>query len=153
MDEQTITRYILTTFPNVETTEAYGYTFFFYRDDHMLPFATIAAADNEHDRVSNLNRPGVFRLNIGVGKQTFQTLFGAEGRRVEEYDFSALDTLMPHPDYAAQSFICVLSPGDTTAQHVRSLLAEAYERAVKRYQRRHQRLAENGDDNGAVPGE
>ena len=153
MDEQTITRYILDIFSDVETTDAFGYTFFFYRDDHMLPFATLARTDNEHDRVSNLDRPGVFRVNIGVGKQTFQTLFGAEGRRVEEYDFTALDTLMPHPDYAAQSFICVLSPGDATAQQVRLLLAEAYERAVQRYQRRHQRQAQNGDDEGAVPDE
>ncbi|HMQ34072.1 MAG TPA: DUF6194 family protein [Chloroflexaceae bacterium] len=153
MDEQTVTRYILDTFPDVETTDAFGYTFFFYRDDHMLPFATIAAADNEHDRVSNLDRPGVFRVNIGFSKQTFQTLFGAEGRRVEDYDFTALDTLMPHPEYAAQSFICVLNPGDATVQQVRSLLAEAHERAVQRYQRRHQRPAEYGDDEGAVPDE
>ena len=136
MDEQTVTRYILDTFPGVETTEAYGYTFFFYRDDHMLPFATIASTDSEHDRVSNLARPGVFRLNIGVGRQMFQALFGADRRPVEEYDFTALDTLMPHPEYAAQSFICVLNPGDATAQQVRSLLAEAYRLAAQRYERR-----------------
>lgn len=136
MDEQAVARYILETFPDVETTEAYGYTFFFYRDDHMLPFATLAASDNEHDRVSNLDRPGVFRLNIGVSRQTFQTLFGPDGRRVEAYDFTALDTLMPHPEYAAQSFVCVLNPGDATAQQVRSLLAEAYERAAQRNDRR-----------------
>lgn len=153
MNEQTVARYILDSFPDVETTEAYGYTFFFYGDDHMLPFATIAAADNEHDRVSKLDRPEVFRVNIGVGKQTFQTLFGAGGWRVEEYDFTALDTLMPHPEYAAQSFICVLNPGPATAERVRSLLAEAYERAVQRYRRRHQRPAENGDDERAMSGE
>lgn len=136
MDEQAVTRYILNTFPDVETTDAFGYTFFFYRDDHMLPFATIATTDNEHDRVSNLARPGVFRVNIGVSKQTFQRLFEAEGVQVEAYDFTALDALMPHPEYAPQSFICVLNPGTTTAEQVRSLLAEAYERAVQRYHRR-----------------
>lgn len=136
MDEQAITRYIIDAFPGVETAEAYGYTFFFYRDDHMLPFVTIAAADNEHDRVSNLDRPGVFRVNIGVGRQTFQRLFGAEGPPAQGYDFTALDTLMPHPEYAAQSFICVLSPGAATAPQLPSLLAEAYERAVQRYNRR-----------------
>jgi Family of unknown function (DUF6194) len=136
MDEQAVTRYIIDTFANVETTDAFGYSFFFYRDERMLPFVTIAAADNEHDRVSNLDRPGVFRVNIGVGKETFKSLFGANDLRLEEYDFTALDTLMPHPEYAAQSFICVLSPGDATVPQLRSLLAEAYERAVQRYNRR-----------------
>lgn len=136
MDEQAVTRYILDTFANVETSDAFGYTFFFYRDERMLPFVTIAAADNEHDRVSNLDRPGVFRVNIGVGKETFQSLFGADGLRLEDYDFAALDTLMPHPEYAAQSFICVLNPGDATLPKLPSLLAEAHVRAVQRYNRR-----------------
>lgn len=105
---------------------------------------------SEHDRVSNLDRRRVFRVHIGVGKQTFQTLFGTEGRRAESYDVTALDTLMPHPEYAAQSFIYVLNPGDATAQQVRALLAEAYERSVERYHRRHQRPAEHGDDEGAA---
>ncbi len=136
MDAQAIAGYILDTFPDVETSDNFGYSFFFYRDDHMLPFATLATTDNEHDRVSNLARPGVFRLNLGVGKQTFKRLFGAGAPRLEEYDFTALDTLMPHPEYAAQSFLCVLNPGDATMQQLRPLLAEAYERAVARYKRR-----------------
>jgi hypothetical protein len=137
MDEQTLARYLLDNFADVETTEAFGYTFFFYRDDHMLPFATMVAADNEHDTISNLDRPGVFRVNIGVSKQTFQALFGERGQRVEDYDFTVLDTLMPHPEYAAQSFLCVLNPGEATIQQLRVLLAEAYQLAVQRYQRRH----------------
>ncbi len=75
MTEAEIAQYIFDTFPGVETAENLGYTFFFYGADHNLPFATLATADNDYDRVSNLNRPGVFRLNIGVGKQTFQSLF------------------------------------------------------------------------------
>jgi hypothetical protein len=136
MDERSIAQYIIDTFPDVETADNLGYTFFFYRDDHMLSFVTIATTDNEYDSVSNLARPGVFRINIGVSKQTFQALFGANGFRVNDYDFTALDTLMPHPEYAAQSFLCVLSPSDATFQRLRPLLAEAYERAVKRYNRR-----------------
>jgi hypothetical protein len=58
-------------FAGVDVAEGFGYTFFFYdpgeqrRRKKRFPFATIAKQDNEHDRVSNLNRPGVFRLNIG----------------------------------------------------------------------------------------
>src|ERR1051325_6757335 len=135
MDEKGITDYIMNTFAGVETMTTLGYTFFFYGPDRMLPFTTIATADNEGDRVSNLDRPGVFRLNIGVSKQTFQSLFGAGKVDVSTYDFTALDTIMPHPDYAAQSWICVLSPSDATFETVRPLLAEAYDIAVRRHER------------------
>lgn len=136
MEEFSIARYITDTFPGVETVNNFGYTFFFFGDDHMLPFATLAASDNEHDHVSNLERPGVYRINIGVSKETFRALFGAERVDVSNYDFTALDTIMPHPEYAPQFFVCVLNPSDATLERVRVLLAEAYERAVKRANRR-----------------
>lgn len=76
MNEESVAGYITQTFPAVETTTDFGYTFFFYGSDHRLPFATIASPYNEYERISNLDRPGVYRLNIGVSKQTFQSLFG-----------------------------------------------------------------------------
>jgi hypothetical protein len=136
MDETTIAKYITDTFAGVETTEAFGYSFFFYGPERMLPFATLIAADNEYDRVSNLDRPGVFRLNIGVSKPTFQALFGTDDVDVSTYDFTALDTIMPHPEYAAQHFVCVLNPSDATLLSVQALLAEAYGLAVSRHSRR-----------------
>ena len=136
MDEERITDYVMNTFAGVETMTTMGYTFFFYGSDRMLPFTTIATADNEGDRVSNLDRPGVFRLNIGVSKQTFQELFGTGKVDVGAYDFTALDTLMPHPDYAAQSWLCVLNPSETTFHKLQPLLSEAHELAVKRAGRR-----------------
>jgi hypothetical protein len=135
-DETAIVAYITSTLPDVEITEAYGYKFFFYRDERMLPFATLAASDNEHDRVSDLDRPGVYRLNIGVSRPTFQALFGAGKVDVSGYDFTALDTLMPHPDYAPQNFVCVLNPGAATWERVQGLLAEAHEQAARRHARR-----------------
>jgi Family of unknown function (DUF6194) len=77
MDEKDVADYIGNTFAGVETMTTLGYTFFFYGPDRMLPFATIATADNEGDRVSNLDRPGVFRLNIGVRKPAQATLMSA----------------------------------------------------------------------------
>ncbi len=94
MDEKSITDYIINSFVGVETTTTLGYTFFFYGPERMLPFATLATADNEGDRVSHLDRPGVFRLNLGVSKPTFQSLFGPDKVEVSVYDFAALDTLM-----------------------------------------------------------
>ena len=129
MTEAEMAQYILDTFHGVETSTNFGYTFFFYGSDRMLPFATIASTGNEHERVSNLDRPGVFRLNIGVSKPTFQSLFGAGRADLKNYDYTALDRIMPHPDYAAQSWICVLNPTRATFQRVRTFLAEAYESA------------------------
>ncbi len=136
MQAAEIAQYIIDTFPGVETAENLGYRFFFYGADHMLPFATIATADNDGDRVSNLDRPGVFRLNIGVSKQTFQSVFGPGRVDVSRYDYTALDRVMPHPDYAAQHFICVLNPSEVTLERVRAYLAEAYELARARSARR-----------------
>jgi uncharacterized protein DUF6194 len=142
MDQESIAEYILTSFAGVETASAAGYTFFFYGADRMLPFATLATADNEFDHVSELDRPGVYRLNIGVSRGTYVSLFGPErprlgagGRLDSAHDFTRLDVLLPHPFYAPQSWVCVLSPSATTFEQVRPLLAEAYERAVARARR------------------
>lgn len=144
MNDTSVADYITKTFPGVETTTAFGYTFFFYGSDHKLPFATLASSDNEYDRISNLDRPGVFRLNIGVNRQTFQSLFGAAKVDVGSYDFTALDVIMPHPDYAKQYFICVLSPGEATFERIRALLAEASDIAVRRSKRRDKKNGSGG---------
>jgi hypothetical protein len=133
MNESEVIDYILKTFPDVETTKAYGYDMFFYKSDRVLSFATMISSDYDYDHYSNLNRPGVFRLNIGVGKHTFQSLFGKEEVDVSDHDFTALDVIMPHPEYAQYHFICVLSPSEATFERVRPMLAEAYEIAARRY--------------------
>ena len=133
MNASAIVDYIMKTFPEVETTNAYGYDMFFYRSDRKLSFATMISSDYDYDSVSNLNRPGVFRLNIGVSKQTFQSLFGTDEVNVNDYDFTALDVIMPHPEYAQYHFICVLSPSEETFEKMRALLAEAYDIAARRF--------------------
>jgi hypothetical protein len=133
MDESAVIDYIMKTFPKVETVTEYGYDMFFYRSDRKLSFATLISSDYDYDHVSNLNRPGVYRLNIGVSKQTFQSLFGTDQVNVNDYDFTALDVIMPHPEYAQYHFICVLAPSDETFEEIRPLLAEAYDIAARRY--------------------
>ncbi len=133
MNESSVVDYIMKAFSEVETTTAFGYTFFFYRSERKLPFATLISSDQDYDRISNLDRPEVFRLNIGISKQTFQSLFGTAKLDVNSYDFTALDVLMPHPEYAKQHFICVLSPSEATFERIRLLLAESYDIAVRRY--------------------
>lgn len=142
MDETAVSEYIRDAFPGVETASTGGYTFFFYGSDRKLPFATLATADDEYDRASNLNRPGVYRLNVGVSRDTYRSLFGEKSPRLEDsgvvdtgHDFSVLDRILPHPVYAPQSWVCVLNPSRDTFGTVQSLLSEAYDRAVQRAKR------------------
>jgi hypothetical protein len=144
MDESSIRQYITDTFAGVDVVDASGGSFFFYNPDrtvapdHRFPFATLVTSD-EYDQFSDLNRRSVFRLNIGVSKQTYASLFGPEppGATTEGgHDFNALDRIMPHPVYGKMYWVCVLNPGEATFQAVRPLLAEAYDSAVRKYDRR-----------------
>jgi hypothetical protein len=145
VDEASITRYIANTFKGVDVEVgsresgapelAWGDTFFIYDPERNLegarrfPFATIVTKDyGDFDNASKLDRPGVFRLNIGVSKETYAKLFGGDA----EYDFTALDQLVPHPVYGRNHFVCVLNPSDSTFDELKPLLKEAYEIAVKR---------------------
>src|SRR5690348_9087391 len=137
MDEAAITAYITGTFPGVDRVEAQGATFFFYNPDptvepdHRFPFVTLVTGD-QFDQFSDLSRPAVYRLNIGVGKQTFRALFGAPGEvAARSYDFTALDHVLPHPVYGRQYWVCILNPSPATFHTaVEPLLAEAYQLAV-----------------------
>ena len=146
MDEASVTQYILDTFDGVETVTSSGNTFFFYGSDRKFPFVTLVTND-EYDQFSNLNRPSVFRLNIGISKETYRSLFGTQISQPSPsdageatgsgYDFTALDKLMPHPVYGAMYWVCVLNPSAETFQEVVApLLAEAYDRDVSRHARR-----------------
>jgi hypothetical protein len=81
VNEAEISRYITNTFEGVDVVVASDASFFFYNPDstlppdHRFPFVTLVTSD-VYDQFSNLNRPSVFRLNIGIGKQTFRSLFG-----------------------------------------------------------------------------
>jgi hypothetical protein len=119
---------------NVQREENFGYLFFFVGDDHRLPFVTIGQADNEYDRVSSLDREGVFRLNIGVSKATFDSLLAdADSANM---DYTALNVFMPHPDYAKQHFVCILNPSGENAEITQQLIVEAHAIAAARLARR-----------------
>lgn len=119
---------------NVQREENFGYIFFFVGDDHRLPFTTIAETDNEYETISNLSREGVFRVNIGVSKATFESLLGdADAANI---DYTALNVFMPHPDYAKQHFICILNPSGDNADAMKKLIVEAHGIANVRLRRR-----------------
>jgi hypothetical protein len=116
-------------FVGIERSEAYGYSMFFYGPLRMLPFATILEHDTEYDNGSNLDARGAWRLNIGVEKATYRAL-------VLDPDPQALDRLLPHPHYAAQAWISIISPSATTfAATLVPLLVEAHALAKRRDER------------------
>lgn len=152
VDEDSIRRYIASTYEGVEVTIAsedngapevsWGDTFFICDPHHDLPqhkqfpFATIVTKDyGDFDNASNLDRPGVFRLNIGVSKETFDSRLGAN----ENHDFTALDRLMPHPVYGGNHWACVLNPSDETFEEIKPLLDEAYAISRERADSVHER--------------
>lgn len=140
VDEEAVSRFILDGFPGVEASKAFGYTFYFFGAGRKYPFATLASEDNEYDKVSQLDRPGVFRLNIGVSRETYRSLFGPQplpagpsGTVDTGHDFSALDQILPHPVYAPQSWVSVLCPSEELFEtSVKPFLNEAYQMAVAR---------------------
>lgn len=117
---------------NVQREENFGYSFFFVGDDHRLPFVTFANTDNDYDNVSHLNREGVFRINIGVSKETFKRLLGVYD---EPVDYTVLNVFLPHPDYAPQNFICILNPAGENLETTKQLIKEAHSIADTRWQR------------------
>lgn len=148
MEEAAVAQYTTDTFDGLDVVVASDGTFFFYNPDpslppdRTLPFATLVTSD-AYDSASDLNRPSVFRLNLGVSSETYRARFGpqpsspgANGVVDTGHDFTVLDQILPHPVYAPMSWICVLNPSDATFQTLRPLLAEAYDLAVRRYARR-----------------
>jgi len=126
---------------------AWGDSFFFYDPEgdtpvaRRLPFATIVTKDYPgFDAESDLDRDGVFRLNLAVGREMFQDLFGypspEHADHHAEWDYRALDKVLPHPAYATQAWISILNPGPATAPQVRRLVQAAHECAQTRHRRR-----------------
>lgn len=152
MHKDAIAEHLARLSPAVTPVEAWGETAYFYNRDGRLPrgvyFATLKSKDGDNDRASRLDRPAVYRLNIGVSKATYQSLLGplparpAAGGVVDTgHDFSALDTLLPHPVYGWMAWICVVSPSAATFERVKTLIAEAHELAMRKFDKRVRSLA------------
>jgi hypothetical protein len=148
MDQNAIVGYVAEHFAGVNIARpsdgpGAGDTFFIYdpagdlEPNQQHPFATIVTKDyGDFDNASNLNREGVFRLNVGLSRDTFRSLIQPS----EQLDYAALDRLLPHPVYATQSWVSILNPSQATfATLIQPLLGEAYHRAVERHNARHQK--------------
>ena len=150
MDEQDVVAWI-SALPGIEIVDDQGDHYFFADPtqpaNNRLPFATVMTADR-YDQFSGLDRPGVYRLNIGVRPATYRALFGPtpfpQDPAASGHDFTALDTVMPHPVYGSMFWLCVLNPSAETFTDVQPLLEEAREVALERAQRARPRQEANG---------
>ncbi len=118
---------------------SWGDTFYYIVDPSgrspKMPFATIVIKDYVgFDEASRLNRGGLFRLNADLGKEGFKELFGHLPAEHEaqsgRFDYSALDTFLPHPVYAQYGWASIINPSEKSASQVKEILLTAHKRAL-----------------------
>ena len=100
-------------------------------------------SDGDNDKGSNLDRQGVYRVNLGIRKKTFISLFNELPKRPSageivnmNYDFTTLDKVLPHPVYAWMGWISVLNPTDKTFDELKPFIQESYEYAIEKFKKR-----------------
>ena len=147
MEPNQIVEHCLSHLDGTVLVESWGEKGIFYNPGRALKrgvyVLTVKEKDGQHDRASSLNRPGMYRVNVGIRKATFQKLFGtlparpaAGGVVAMDCDFAAVDTLLPHPVYAWMGWVSVLNPSPQTFEQLKPLVLEAYEFAVEKFRKR-----------------
>ncbi|QCH23900.1 DUF6194 family protein [Mycobacteroides salmoniphilum] len=128
MDEGAIIEYIVTTFPDLRHEVVQGNWFFFRGSDRQMPIITLMS-NEAFDTYSDLGRPSVYRLNIGVSGDTFDSVVSVGDDEPTDADYTEFDRVLPHPEYGGAKWVCVVNPGeDTFGEVIRPLLTEAYAR-------------------------
>lgn len=119
----------------------------FFNPGRKLPkgvyVLTFKERDGPNDCASNVNRTGVYRLNLGISKSAFVNLFGEIPARppagsvvTTGHDFTQLDQIMPHPVYGWMTWLGVLSPSQSTFETLKPLIVEAVLLAERKYNKR-----------------
>ena len=137
------------TWPDAVVATIEGAVFFSLDQKHWPNFATVVWSDAfDEGAPSELSRPGVYRVNIGLDKETFDRLVGSIGRP----DHTVFDRVLPHPVYAKQRWVAVLNPSHATVRDtVLPLVKESHDRLVAARLRRGA-PASTGDDGDAAAG-
>ena len=85
MEAEGILKYCLENLEGSVLVESWGEKGIFYNPGHVLKrgvyILTVKEKDGDNDKGSRLDRPGVYRVNLGVRKDTFVKLFGAVPKR------------------------------------------------------------------------
>jgi len=138
---------LLHKFEGVAVVEAWGEKSLFYNPGRLLPrgvyFATLKEKNGDNDRASDLDRKDIFRLNIGTTKPLFLEQFGPPPPRPGKggvvdgpWDFTALDTLTPHPVYGWMSWVAVVNPSSDRFHEIQPLIEAAYQKATASFSKR-----------------
>lgn len=144
MQAEEIISYCLENFEGTVLVNSWGEKGIFYNPDNKLKrgiyVLTIKEKGGENDKASSLDREGIFRINIGIRKNTFLKFFDSVPKRPEkggvvkmDYDFTITNKILPHPVYAWMSWICVLNPTKQTFEKLKPLIKEAYEYAKEKF--------------------
>ena len=129
-DRDEMIQLIRDTFPDAVVATIDSAAFFSLDDKHWPNFATVVWTD-EHDegKPSNLERPGVYRVNVGVDRESFERLVGS----LEDPDYAAFDGFVPHPVYSTQRWIGIVNPSHKTVREtLMPLITEGYDRLAAR---------------------
>ncbi|MDE7209556.1 MAG: hypothetical protein K2O31_06690 [Clostridia bacterium] len=147
MTQTEIIKFCLDNLNDTALLNSWGESGIFYNPQSKLKrgiyVLTVKEKDGDNDKSSKLNRDEVYRVNIGVRKDTFIQLFGKIPKRPPKggvidmpFDFSEIDRILPHPVYAWMGWICVLNPSQKTFETLKIFIQEAYEYAKEKYNKR-----------------
>jgi hypothetical protein len=147
MNANQLEKWILKNYQGIIVRDAYKERSFFYNPDDSLPkgiyFATIKKSDGPNDKASCLNREGVYRLSIGIGKKHYMQLFGtipvrpAKGRVVDvSFNFEKLGSFMPHPVYAWMGWVCINNPSNSNFDLLAYLLDISYQNVLIKFEQK-----------------
>jgi len=117
-------------FPDAVVATVDSAVFFSLDESHWPNFATVVWTD-EHDEgaPSDLARDDVYRVNVGVDRETYQRLVGS----IADPDYAAFDRFVPHPVYAKQRWISVVNPSHATVRDsLMPLITEGHDRLAAR---------------------
>lgn len=147
MTPDKILEYCLNELEGTVLVSSWGERGIFYNPDGKLKrgvyILTLKERDGENDKSSNLDRENIYRVNLGVRKNTFIKMFGSIPKRPSkgaivdmEYDFSVTNQTLPHPIYAWMGWICSLNPTEKTFEELKSLIKEAHGYAKEKHSKR-----------------
>ena len=134
-------------FEGVVPKFSWGETSLFYNPENKLPngvyFCTIKESDGDNDKSSNLDRSGIYRLSIGIGKDVYEQLFGARPKRPGKggiidtgYDFAENNVLMPHPIYGWMSWVQIINPTESKFNEILELIEIAHKSATIKFMKK-----------------
>lgn len=147
MAPEHILQYCLDNLEGTVLVESWGERGIFYNPEGRLKrgvyVLTVKEKDGDNDKASGLDREGIYRVNVGVRKNTFIQLFGPVPNRPGKggvvdmpFDFSAVDQILPHPVYAWMGWVCALNPSEQAFQGLKPLIQEGYEYAKEKYRKK-----------------